>query len=293
MSDRQVGYLALGILAVTLGITLGLVGRHALRPAQIWSIKCNQIGTLKLADPVVVRGVQVGEIHSIRRCEHSALLTIRVSPPVPIYADYDAQIADVGIMGDRLMLLDPGTPTHRELSPDDTLHGTFVLGPSEALGMVTRLRDAVSAAARASARLAYGDSANASLIQRYVRLVGLTDSLGTRLLTLARSLDHAFTEHIDTLSRITASTAKLATRLSRDTPAVLDDVARMTVELDSTLTMVEQTVGRLDSTLALLSSAETEDLALSLDALRERIRSIQDIVDRIRQSGLKLRVWPF
>jgi ABC-type transporter Mla subunit MlaD len=293
MTDRHIGYLALAILAITLAITTALVARQMLRPTQVWTVRCEQIGTLKLADPVVVRGVQVGQIVDIRWDGHRAMLAIRLSPPRPIYADYGILIADVGIMGDRLVILAPGTPEHRQLGPDDTLKATFVLGPSEALGMVTRLRDGVAAAVRMSRRLAHGDSAHEPLINRYARLVHLTDSLSERMLTLTLSLDRTVTSRIDTLSRFAELTAEFASRLSRETGGTLADIADVVTELDSALVTVEELVARVENAVAGLDSPEVHELRQSLDTLHIRILDVKSIIDTVREGGAKLRVWPF
>ena len=101
-------FMILGIVCLAyLSVRLGEVGwfddnRYAV------TANFSDIGGLKEGAPVVVAGVQVGEVTSIVLKNYEGVVTMAVSNEVKLYEDAMAAIKTRGLIGEKFISLSPG-----------------------------------------------------------------------------------------------------------------------------------------------------------------------------------------
>lgn len=76
---------------------------------EIWAVFDHATG-LKKAAPVEMAGIQIGKVERISLYENRARVTMRISADVALPVDTAANIRTRGVLGDKYISLDPGTP---------------------------------------------------------------------------------------------------------------------------------------------------------------------------------------
>lgn len=293
MSDRTLGYIALSIVAAIALASAWLVAQSVMRPSQNLIISASDIGTLKLGDPITISGVTAGKAVKLGWNGSAAIVTAHMVPPVPIYRDYRIAVVDIGIMGDRLITLEPGTPDSGLVSPADTLRAAFVIGPSEALGMVGQLQEVVHGFARISSMLVYGDSAHEPLVQRYARVVWVADSVSRQLDHLTRSAQGLFDQRMDTLLAFIDTAVAVTQMVEGRVPGLVDTVSATVDSLAKMVAKVERFVEKLEHGYVRIDSLQNGLLKRRLASIREQLGQIGHTLETLRERGLRLRVVPF
>jgi ABC-type transporter Mla subunit MlaD len=293
MNDRLTGYLALAVLSCIAAIGVGLVAHTLAQPSQERFARFDNVGALKLADPVMQQGVEIGRVKRIGRSGNAALLSLQFSPPRPIYANYAVQVVDLGIMGDRFVAIDCGTPDYPAVDKADTLVGQFMIGPSEALGMVGRLHEVVRSFAAMSTRLAYGDSSKAPFAARYVHAVRFVDSLSAGLLALTRSTEVLLNRRTGSLYATVDSASQLASRLSERGPDMVAELVTAVQKVDSAVAKMEVMVAGLGKAAQALQGVQGAEMEQRVRSIQGRLGEIRELLDDIQRRGVNLRVWPF
>jgi ABC-type transporter Mla subunit MlaD len=293
MTDRHIGYIALVVLAVGLACVAGYAVYATSAPTERRVVLCRQLGSLKLADPVVNNGKQVGVVRRIGLVGDRPCLTLQLTPPLQLHDDYAIRIVDLGVMGDRLVAVDPGSDERPLVPAGDTLRGQFVIGPSEALAIVGRLREVVSAWAKITTTLVHGDSAHEPFVNRYARFVWFIDSLSERTVSLASALDQLFSARIDTLYGLLDSAAGLSSRLSSTAPGILADMASTVETLSRVMDKADSLVAGVEDAAGVVESPDVQRLLSKLEELQTKLRAVREVLDEIRRKGINLKVWPF
>jgi predicted nucleic acid-binding Zn-ribbon protein len=196
-------------------------------------------------------------------------------------------------MGDRLLTLDPGSDTAALVPARDTLAGRFVIGPSEALGMVGRLREVVSGFAELSFVLLHGDARHPSLVQQYARIARVADSLSVRLLALSRQLDGGFSRRAHALYHLTGTTARLSADLTEATPQMLAELRARVDAIAKAADDLEALVRKARPLVAKIDSPEARALGERLDHLQQQLTDLRSSLQDVRHRGVNLLLWPF
>lgn len=100
------------IVGVVLFIVLytWLTGRIGMRNTRNVSVYFNDVGGLRVGDPVMVYGLEKGSIKSLRIEGDSVLVTVAVRREIPLPEDSRFTIRSVGLLGgDRYIKIIPGT----------------------------------------------------------------------------------------------------------------------------------------------------------------------------------------
>ncbi|MFO7820818.1 MAG: outer membrane lipid asymmetry maintenance protein MlaD [Lentisphaeria bacterium] len=97
------GIVCLGYLSVRLG-DVDLFGAEQYEVTASFS----DIGGLKDGAPVVIAGVQVGEVTAIRLKDYEGAVTMNVARDVALYRDAIATVKTRGLIGEKYISLSPG-----------------------------------------------------------------------------------------------------------------------------------------------------------------------------------------
>lgn len=85
------------------------------------SVQFDQVAGLGLQGAVRVAGVKVGEVRSIDLKDGKAQVGVSVEGKVPLYKNATATLASIGILGEKYIDLNPGTPDAGLLGEDDRI----------------------------------------------------------------------------------------------------------------------------------------------------------------------------
>jgi ABC-type transporter Mla subunit MlaD len=293
MRDKVIGYIGLAFLALFLLASAGLIIYTATIPVEYRVVIFDNIGSLKLQDPVTVRGDIIGEVCKVDWLNGRAVITIATKEPLEVHRNYQIAVADVGIMGDRLLAVDQGSADQPLVPKTDSLHGKFVLGPSEAIGMICSLRDAVIAFKTVSETLLKGDAAHPSLIHRYAQIASAIDSVSDRLLVLSKGIERISDTKLDSIYRVVDQTAKLSHDLAAEAPKYVQSITTLVKELQDLLTQVETLMKEAAPLIAFVKKPEDQEVVKLLNQLQKQIVELRTACAYLQDTGLKLMIWPF
>ncbi len=134
----RIGGLALTALVVFTGMFLWLTGRGLTADNSALHVHFDSAERLKRGDPVLFRGVPVGEVKKLTFGEREGVLVrARLDRPVPASADATARLQPVDVFGAQSIVLEGGSPTAPPLRDGDTISGrvgTDLAGTMETLG---------------------------------------------------------------------------------------------------------------------------------------------------------------
>lgn len=199
-----------------------------------------------------------------------------------VRGDSRVKLKSLGLLGDKVLDISPGTPRYAVLSPGDTVPNTPALDYEQVME-------------KASA--AVGDLV---LLTHDLRSIttGMANGEGTmgQLLT-NRSLYDQLTTSLTAMNALLARMQKPGGTLGRlmDDPALYDNLASVTVQLDTVLRQMQSTdgtFGRLlhDDSLykRMLGAATAADSVLGLatggDGFAARILTDQELYDRLNKT---------
>lgn len=119
-------------LFVLLGITIiGLItlfiGQYRLYSGGGYSLyaEFSDVSGLNVLGAVRVAGVQVGDVEDVILAGDRARVEMSIRPDIPVYRDARVEIKSYGAMGDKYILIHPGTPASGPLADGDTIATTI------------------------------------------------------------------------------------------------------------------------------------------------------------------------
>ena len=291
--DRIIGYFSLAALVLFAAASVTLVVQTFSEPVEVWRIRFDNVGSLRIEDPVRTDGIDVATITSILSHPDGPLVTVAFPFPPTIHANYSLRAVDVGVMGERLITLDCGTPDHPQLTNRDTLAGMFVRGPSEALGVFDRLYDFVVELYDVSTRLRYGTPERPSLIEQYNRMGAVVDSLSSDILAFVRIAHSELEGVLKTTGDLTETTATATAVVTRHAAALSDTVVMVMAKTESAIHTLDTMTTFIHTTLARLQQEDhTLQWSLLLDKADTAIDSLRERLNHIATQGIALKVHP-
>jgi phospholipid/cholesterol/gamma-HCH transport system substrate-binding protein len=112
------------VLAVICLVYAAVEKWHALRPTDyLIYADFASVSGLHVGDPIEIAGVEVGLVESISLADYQARVALGIQEKARIHEDAIASIKIEGLMGDRLVSIDPGT-SGKPLGPGDEIEQT-------------------------------------------------------------------------------------------------------------------------------------------------------------------------
>ena len=129
-TELKVGLLILGGIALIVYSSIVVTGW---RPGQSDTysvyVHMDNVAGLLEGSPVQVSGIKIGEVREIELVDNRARLRLEVYKRYRLYSDSKATIKSLGILGDKYIDVNPGTPTQVPLKEGDTI--IFVIPGSD------------------------------------------------------------------------------------------------------------------------------------------------------------------
>lgn len=251
--EVQVGLLF--ILAVTV-LIMGVLWFKEFRiGGQVYTIRVEFVNTsgLQKGDPVEVRGVTSGSVADITYEAGRAIVSLQLDNSVEIWPDTQFVIENVGIMGQKLVAIYPGSPGE-PLPSDMIFEGTFQPGIP---ALMADLGGALDSFERLAVRLeALLEAFDETEQGRMNRILANTEQLTKDLAEFLRSTRGDLAETVGNFNDAMRNLNSVLEGRSEDFAEALEHATAATARLDSTLVTMNRAMERADSLLAGVEAGE-------------------------------------
>jgi len=232
---------------------------------------------LQKGDPVEVRGVNSGSVKDIRFTEGRALVDLSLDRGVAIHRDTHFVIENVGIMGQKMVAVYPGSQGP-PLPPEVVLRGEYNPGiPGLMAGLASALENFEKLAIRLDTLLGAFDEAEQGSL---TRILNNTDRVTANLADL---LDSTRTDLAATVSSFNRAMTSLHASLEgreEDIGRAVQNAADAAARLDSVLARTDETLDRANR---LLAGVEEGDGTLGLLANDDQLyHELRDTLQEAR-----------
>ncbi|MBD3314854.1 MAG: MCE family protein [Chitinivibrionales bacterium] len=290
MDDRTIGY---PILAALIAVLVGtwLYVAHIINASPTYRvIRFDRIGNLRIDDPVKVQGITVGEVASISPSNGKVAVRVRAFQPFDVHRGYIINNVDRGLMGDRMISIEPGDPSRPTVPIADTLNGAFHPGISEWVGRAWKLRGAVDSLSRASMLLMVGTEDQPAFKDRFQRVVEGVEVVTDRLLAFAVAGHRDLTWRLDTLSSFVNATGTVVNAAAALGPEYINNISEGISKLEAFVAELEQVLTGLAALTEKLGSEESLLWSKRLGDLTESIKDIRMLIRDIGDGATKLKL---
>lgn len=288
LSNKHFGYLVLLLFFFLIGSVLGYAFWIFLFPKETRIIVFHRLGNLRIDDPVKIKGATVGKVTAIKKDPHRVLVFIQTYDDLEIYQDYKIFSTDKGIMGDRVIIVDPGAVGSKVLNRKDTLSGVFYPGVSEVLGSAWKMKKMVNAFRTRAESFFLTEELKPSLITQYKNLVVTIDTISIQILRVASHLQESLKPQLDTLNNAMVTTKNITNELVRDLPHKLNVTK---IRIDYLLIVTNRLDSVVDELLSLVMTMQEKALPedTQLINLMEQLQEIQNSIRILYRGTLQFK----
>ncbi|MBD3320556.1 MAG: MCE family protein [Chitinivibrionales bacterium] len=290
MQDRRLGYIVFAVLTAFILI----VGTYLIKvnffPVQTRIICFQRIGNLRLEDPVSVRGVEIGKIRSVQARRDSVCVEIMLNRKQAIYGNYSIATIDKGLMGERIIAIDPGNASFPEIPVSDTLRGAFVPGISESVGLAWRLKEEIEKYRDLSLLFLEGQETDTPFTDKFNALVGDIDTLTLYLVTTLPEIDSQLLRHLKQIDAIAARTSIFTSQAGTIADEYREMLETFITNAASALIEIETLAGTLSQAIDTLQENEKKIWNKRIEQIHKQVRAIRKTIKKIKKRGISLRI---
>ncbi|HEX3020615.1 MAG TPA: MlaD family protein [Chitinispirillaceae bacterium] len=293
MNDRFLGYVVVTALFIFLILPVSFLIWKSATPVHSYIIEfdpINSISFLNFQDPVYEKGVEIGQVRKVVNGLQKVYATIETRKDLNFYSNYNISVIPKGIMGDRYLEIEPGTNTHQALNPTDTLSGTFILGPAEAISCVDKLRLKIEQLSGIIDNLKNGTTESKSLITNFWNSVETIDSLSSSIAAITGMFELQTGQKLDSITELLKKSTLITENFSTTLPSFLKKVESLIIQSNN---LVLQLKTFSDHSVSVAKQINSPDLPIwndKLSDLQRELRNIIKIIDNLQVEGLKLPI---
>lgn len=263
----------------------------------------NSVAGLDDKAAVRVAGVRVGRVDGIRLSGDRALVSLLLESPVELRSGASATIANVGLLGDKYVELDPGPPGGEPLAEGEVLPGSTPIGIDQAMERFNSIGVSIDEMLTSMDPTRSGEAIRDVLAS----LEATTAAIRSVVTTNRDQVDGT----IENFERVSATLARELPRISEQTSAVIASLeqilsenrgdarevvsrlAETTETLKATLTNFEAVSERLaagEGTIGKLLEDETahDQLVSTLKSVDSGVSSLSETLGRVQRLELGL-----
>jgi ABC-type transporter Mla subunit MlaD len=295
-SDRILGYVLLSIL-LFICVGLGAYGIYTLKhPPAIRVLSFSQIGNINTDDPVYIRGIRVGKVHSTRWQSNRVIVYVTQNRSFLVHKGYHIDDMDIGTMGERIIMITDGDSTAPVIGNNDTLYGTFMPGISEAIGWAPQLFAAIDSLTAQSTRLRFGTQQQPSMITKARLLIHHTDTISTSLSHALIGISAVLDPALDSLTYLLNTTAGTIRTTGTALPVILNAADTGIRSINESLLHISSLITRVQSVTLLLekqslSAASPSDTVYLQQKLTQVHTLLQYLQNNVLQIKIRLHLW--
>jgi len=292
MNDRHLGYVILSLISLILIVAFSLLAWSYIKPGEIRTIVFDDVGSLKMQDPVRICGVPIGTVHDIAWRDKQVQVKIKTSRYLPIHQHYQIRAAADGIMGDRFIAIDPGNEKTALLDPKELLIGTLQTAPPDAIALIGSLHKKINTLKNYSLQLENGSVDKQSLIEQFSEVMVIINNLVTTLYEFILKVDSQFGPGIDTFTILMKDLLIVANKLSMTFPEQMAALQSLSLKTNELVTKVDTLMFKVSTHVDHLNEPDAILWNTTLSDLQEKVHLLQDIITSIEKDGLDLHVKP-
>lgn len=297
MSDRVLGYWVILFLTVFLLVPLIYFAAKFLAPVHHRTIVFENLNTLSflhIQDPVRVLGIEAGMVRSISWKDGKTYVEIETRDELTIRKGYRVVAEDKGFMGDRFVAIYPGNDSSAPIIARNTLlRGEFLMGPTEAIAYMDRLKTIADSAAAIAVSLRSGSSGKRSLAAKFGEAVKSLDSATLLLSRVFRKAGLLSGKTMDTLAEIMESTRTMVDRFSTSVPRTVTTVESLIAKTGRLLADADTLIASSSDFAGRMNSRGYEEINETFRKLKARLSMLRDAVNELQNDGarVRMRIW--
>ena len=289
--DQRIGYGIMALLAlIMLAVTLVCIDRIK-NPAETRIIAFEQVGNLKIDDPVKLRGMDAGIIKDIQWRSDKILVFIETKSPICLHEGYHIDDRDIGMMGDRILMISDGDPAKPCIPKADTLTGEFHNGVSETVGLAWKLREIVDSFVVLSAKLLRATPEGPSFVARIGEVVTTADSATGSLTKTMERIKDRFALTVDSIDRLVGSLSDFSRSAQATLPRYSSAADTAIKNFSKSMTAIDALTDTFSTYANRLQQAGALKRSDGGETVREKITSINSAIAHLKDGLLKFQVY--
>ena len=261
---------------------------------------------------VRIAGVRKGHVTDIKvRPDGSAEVTMEVDDDVPLHTDAQARVANLGLLGEKYIELEPGTGSTPVLSPAQTvtIRGSQPASFDDVTSQVSAIAEDVKAITASLRAVAGGPQGQQRLDEIVENVRGITAEVRLLISANRGNVDatmantRAITEHLRTeIPRLAATLERVANQLGgtvgenrEDVRVIVENLRGLSSDLRTTADNLNEVTGQVRSgegTVGklLYSDEAHERLTSALTSVEGGVKSLQDTLGRVGRIQMDLGI---
>lgn len=290
MINRRLGYLVLLFMAVA-GIALGAyLVREITHPANLRVVAFSSAGNLNIEDPVKMLGLEVGQVADMKSVGDAALITLRFYQDLPIHVGYSIRTVDKGILGERMITLDPGNSSLPRVAATDTLHGHFQPGISELVGQAWKLKAKITEFRAISTNLLNGADSTDSFVERFETIVDQTETFTRQIAGITGAVHATLGGQMQSLESMIITAEDLISTSAALTPEYIATIEEQITKVFSTLSSLQKLSADMQNVIAALQSKDSPLMGEKAATLQQSMQKLITLSRQLRQHGFNLKI---
>jgi len=242
-----------------------------------------EVGNLAEGDPVAVRGVRKGIVRRIHLLDQTVRVEFEVDKDVILHPDAFIRVANIGFMGEKFLMLEPGSAPGR-LDGSKPIPGRFQSGVPE---VIAGAGDLITEATELSSRLnEFLDAVDPATMERASKnFEKATEHLSSAVAKNEGDLRQAIVDFKGAASQIHAIASENRAQVStsiKDFGVASQRLATLSDKLTVTADAMQRVVERMDNQEGTLGKV-IADSTLYTD-LKETLHNTNDLVKDIRKN---------
>ncbi len=257
--EIQVGVVVIFALVVLVAGLLFLQNVRLRQSTQLVKVHFTNVGGLSTGDPVHVRGIPLGKVSDIQLVDKGVIVSCQVDGRVRIRRDAVFHISSVGLVGERVLALDPGTGEPIAHSEDHVFEGIYDFSMPELAGQMAELGD------RFSDFLDH--------LEKTMDTLDEDDGLAAILreaTRASRELASFFEDNQAQMQETSRNVASMTARMDDFLDAHADSLGKSLDRLPASMSRVDSLLARLDRV--------TEDSRILLAAINEQDGAVGKLI---------------
>jgi phospholipid/cholesterol/gamma-HCH transport system substrate-binding protein len=292
----MVGLAALIAFLLFLGFTFLIRGNLFGAEMEV-NVLFERVSGLEVGSPVYIAGVYAGEVTSISyRPQHMGkpvVVTLGLNRDFALYSNATVRIVQSGLIGDKRVELDPGTPEKAKLQSGEAVVGEPQFDVDQALRKSQAIVDDLAASIR-SLRTLITDEANLGAVRNTIQ--ALEESIGEINVILKENRENlrettanlrTATERMNTLIESTQTAVdRTSNNLEETQQAVVRALDQFEKQATRGAEQFEQVANRMESTLEetrTLVANTNEKLAPAFDNAAAAAESLNQLLVQLRE----------
>lgn len=280
ISDRTLGYLVIAFVILAISWSsyeILKTNNHTLYQV---TVEFDDVGSLQPQDPVMDRGMRVGQIAAVNYRNGKAHVLIDFDSPLIIREGTIFRNTNFSLMGDRLVEMKMSQEGDR-YSPGDVVPGIYEPGIAEALHLVEGVLKEVHILHQTMMLLNNGDSTHQPLSDQVSGLMQATEGL-------IKNLDQVATKYHPTLQKLLKQSTQLTeatidfvgqTQEGLDTlysvaQNGLSNASQLTADVDTLLHALNQTTQTFENSAFYNNHLTTRELVNDLQNIQQSVQAI-------------------